>query len=171
MDDEVKKEFDKIWEKIKELEISNVNSEELKEEKVPKKESGGYRSLSKEITTFCENFNIEEGDLKYLIDFQVSYPRLTTLPKEKIRKKLQSECLLVLGLIYSKVYQKDLLQVEVRNLFNLSRITTDRMDKLYSSKYFIKFFNKSGKNIKLSWAGEQEGIKKIKEMIKNETDA
>jgi len=68
-----------------------------------------------------------------------------------------------------RVYGKKLSEKILRDLFKLNRIPLERMDKLYSSVPFKKFFSKSKSDIKLSWAGEQEGIKKIKESLENET--
>ncbi len=165
MDEELKEEFRKIWNKIKELEEKNINQPANKETPNSKENL----PLSEEIEIFCKNFGMEKNNLKYLIDFQKDYPRLTILPREKIRRKLQLNCLLTLSVIYTKIYRKELSEKEVRELFKISRIPMGRMDKLYSSKNFLRFFSKSGGSIKFTWAGEQEGIKEIKEMIKNET--
>jgi len=157
MDEEIKLEFEKLWEKVNELE-DKFNEESNVDEKTPQKNS----HLSGEIGIFCKNNQIEENRLKEIIEFQENFPRLINLPQDTIRKKIQFNSLIMLAPIYFRVYKKKLFEKTLRELFELNRIPLERLDKLYSSKEFKKFFNKSGTEIKLLWVGEQKGVNRLK---------
>ncbi len=165
MDKDVLEELQKIWKKLRELEFK-ANTENIDVEKQEVKSN-----LEENIKLFCKNNQINEGSLKYEIDFQEDLPRMINLPKENVRTKLQFNTLIALSFIIYRVYDKKLSEELVRNLLDLNKIPVDRMDKLYSSPDFKKFYSKSGQNIKISWAGEKESIKIIKELVsKNETN-
>ena len=164
-DEEIKKEFEKIWERIKELEGKLDNKT-----KIEIKTGNSDNKLEDEIKIFCKNNRIDEKILKYQIDFQEDFPHLINTSKEKVRTKIQFNIIILLAPIIYRVYKKNLSEGTIRVLFELNRIPLERMDKLYDSPPFKKFFTKSGTNIKLSWAGELEGIKKLKELIENETN-
>lgn len=164
-EEEIKQEFEKIWKKIKELEENQKGSSEIIIK--PKQADVSDNALGSEIKIFCKNNGLDENRLKYEIDFQEEYPRIINLPKEKVRTNLQFKVLILLAPLFYRVYGKTLSQDIIRNIFELNRVPLERMDKLYNSPSFKKFFTKSSVNIKLSWAGEQEGISKLKELIEN----
>ncbi|GEM_PF-3865291 len=166
-EEEIKTEFGKIWNKIRELEEKNKKSGinvGLNQESMPN------NSLESELKIFCKNNDLDEKRLRYEIDFQEVYPHIINHPKEKVRTKLQFKVLILLAPLYLRVYGKTLSENTIRGIFELNRVPLERMDKLYNSPPFKKFFTKSATNIKLSWAGEQEGINKLKELIENETN-
>lgn len=166
-EEKIKNEFEKLWKKVNELEekIETKIKVQLKTENTEEN-----NRLKNEIKIFCKNNDIDEDKLNYEIDFQEEFPRVINFPKEKVRTNLQFKVLILLAPLYYKIYGKTLSQNSIRNLFELNRVPLERMDKLYNSAPFKKFFSKSGTNIKISWAGEQEGIKKIKELTENETN-
>jgi len=165
MNKEIKQEFKSIWGKIRELEIKigGKNEPKIKTENLD-------NNLEEEIGVFCKNNNLDLDKLKYEIDFQEDLPRLINIPKEKVRTKLQFSTIILLAPIIYRIYKKILSEEIMRALFELNRIPQERMDKLYDSPPFKKYFTKSGTSIKLSWAGELEGVKNIKQLIENETN-
>jgi len=168
MDEEIQKRFEAIEKEVKELKEKMG----IGENKIITKEENIVtdNNLETEISIFCKNNQIEGVRLKYKIDFQKDFPRLINLPRESVRTSLQFSVLILLSPLIYRVYKKSFSRDLIKELFVLNRIPTERMDKLYESPKFIQLFSKSGADIKLSWAGEQEGIKRLKELIENETN-
>ena len=168
MNEEIKKEFEEIRRRLDKLEGKSQSTTIFSTPQEKENKKSDY--LESEIKVFCKNNGLDENRLKYEIDFQEEYPRIINLPKERIRTNLQFKTLILLAPIYYRIYGKNLSPNIIKNLFGLNRIPLERLDKLYNSPLFKKFFTKSKAGIKLSWAGEQEGIKKLKELIENETN-
>ncbi|MFW6027021.1 MAG: hypothetical protein ACOCRX_11860 [Candidatus Woesearchaeota archaeon] len=160
---EIKQEFEKVWDKLHELEEKLNGKSSSSSQIIGKKDD----TLDSEIKIFCKNNDIDEERLRYEIDFQKEYPRIINIPNEKVRTNRQYKALILLAPIYYRIYGKTLSSDALKELFILNRIPLERLDKLYNSPLFKKFFTKSKKDIRLSWAGEQEGIKKLKELIEN----
>ena len=123
-------------------------------------------NIQDEIIAFSDNLGIKEEKIMELIDFQEKLPRLMNVPKEKTRAKLQAKSLMLLSILSVRVYKLSLNTKIIKDLFTLSRVPMERMDKLYSSTIFKRYFSKSGENIKFSWAGEKEAEKMILEIVK-----
>jgi hypothetical protein len=161
MDEEIKKEFEKVWKKMQELELNKTAFSLTVKDTASS--SNSIKSLN--IKEFSIANEINEESLRTFIDFQPNQPRLTNIPKDAIRTQIQFKAILILGIIYEKIYDQNLSNQSVIDLFCFSKIPTERMDKLYESPMFTKYFSKSGKDIKLSWAGEKEAIKMLKETV------
>ena len=164
---EIEERLDKLEGRMKE--IYALLSDERSKSHLPEQDLDN-KEASLEIDTFCRSLELESEKVRYLVDFQKSFPRLIEPIKEKKRTALQFKALMILGLIYKRCYGREIDSEKIRELFKFSRISTDRMDKLYASSNFKKYFSKKDKNIKFSWAGEKEAEKMIVELIKNETD-
>jgi len=158
MDEETKQEIERIWKKVTEIETLIGNKP-----KIPQNCNTKYS----EIENFCKNIEISEEELRNKIDFQ-DMPRLTFAFKEKSRTKIQFKSLMVLALLCKKIYSKSLTEGEILKLFKFSKVPSERMDKLYSSTSFKKYFSKTKDQVNCSWAGEKESEKIIKNLIKNE---
>lgn len=165
--DRIWKEFEKVKDKLKRIEghPSFKVDDGLKNNISSMKSIGENSSIVSSVKVFCENNKIDFNDFSKLIQIQDNFPKLIKLPVEKIRKKIQINSLLILAPIYYRGYGRNLSEKNIRKLFSINNVPSERMDKLYSSKPFKKFFGKSGTKITLKWAGETEGIKKINEII------
>jgi len=164
-EEEIKQKFEKLWERVKELE-AKIGKKEATPEKLRKK---GFKEETN-IEKFSRSLGINEKALRFKIDFQDEMPRLMEIPKGKTRTKTQYKSLMVLGILYKKIYDQSIDNNKIIRLFHLSKIPTERLDKLYGSPMFNKFFTKSKNEIRFSWAGEKEAEKLIKELIENETN-
>ena len=162
MDDEIRNKFEEIGKRLTKIEKMLFNEDPLK--KIERISLG----LDQEIKSFCENLEISEEKLRYKIDFQEDIPRLMFELKEVFRTNLQFRALMILGLLYIKIYNKEINAKILNDLFKRSKIPTERFDKLSNSPNFRKYFNKKGGEIKFSWAGEQEAKKEISNLVKND---
>src|SRR3989344_2272425 len=110
-DEEIKKEFQKVWAKVGELE-GKIEDKHKDDKFLEISKDNPY--LENEIKIFCKNSDIREERLKYEIDFQKEFPRLINLPKENVRTKLQFSVLILLAPIFYRIYKKDLSKSIIR---------------------------------------------------------
>jgi len=111
-------------------------------------------TLDKNIREVARIEKFDENKLRMAFDFQEDYIRIVEPIKENTRKIMQIKNLLILGFIIKKIYQKD--KFNCAKLLKVSNISSDRLDKLDSNKFYKKYFStkKQKSALSLIFAGE-----------------
>lgn len=126
------------------------------------------KKLNQNITDFVKELELKEERLRTLFDFQTDNVRFCLTLKEGKRKMLQIKSLMLLGIILKKIY--DVNNFNGKTLLQISRISYDRLDLLDSNKNYQRYFstNKPKSAMQLTYAGEKEAIKMLKEYLDKE---
>lgn len=122
--------------------------------------------IEESLEYFAKTLKTEAEKLKLIFDFQDNYVRFYEPPSEKIRKKIQLCALIPLATIMHEVYKIKI--IDAVDLLVKNHVNSDRLDLLYTSKEFIKFFTGKKKNLKITWLGIKEGKQRIRKLLNDE---
>lgn len=158
---------------IKDIINNSSNFDIQFKHKIIKKEKTETISIDEEklnlnISDFVKELELKEERLRTLFDFQTDNVRFCLPLKESKRKTLQIKSLMLLGIILRKIY--DVNNFDGKTLLKNSRISYDRLDLLDSNKNYQRYFstNKPKSAMQLTYAGEKEAIKMLKEYLDKE---